>query len=332
MPNILKRLLDLLSPQDSHSTQNQPNGLTNKLIANELVVHFTERLEEESFGQRMIYPMSFNILMHPDDFEDRKASLPFVLPEVVKQFYEVMKSKQTTYSEALPSMSPDWHFQFAACEVLPNDFFGSDNASSPASVQKGSLTITATLTSQKLGGGGVSVEPNIKASLRTTNSLVGGNMNINWEALTKIEILADGVYSEKFDNSVFQNTNQPQNPKGNVPSAPQPNNALGELSYVVDGQTFRYSITNEIVEITSKNDPRSGSNLFKIPGDKIGNPHVQIKYDRSASKFTIAAFKHTRVNCKLLEVSTSNDLRTYELPANSDMLLGEEMNVSFKRF
>ena len=68
-----RKILDLLKANTDNNT------LTNKVILNELTQHFKNRLQSESVGQRMLYPMSFNILMDPQDYDERIQSIPFHL-------------------------------------------------------------------------------------------------------------------------------------------------------------------------------------------------------------------------------------------------------------
>lgn len=332
MANFFKKLLEGLRPDGGQeSVAATPQKMTNTLIMRELVANFTERLEEESVGSRMIYPMSFNILMHPDDYSDRKDSLPFSLPEVINEFYKVMLSKKNKYPTILPSMATEWFFQFAACELSCDDFVGGDNDVN-LKIEKGHLAVAATLTTKKLGqGSGVVVEENIKASLRTTNSQVGGNQNINWEALAKLDIKADGVYSQKFDSSVFAETEAKPQQGGKAPAQSPHGGAIGELSYVVGGQTFRYAMTGETTTVTGKSDTRTGANFFKIDGDGVKSPHILVKYESDKNDFKILAYAKTRVNGKLMQLSTTDELCWYTLPTNSEILLGDEINLTFKK-
>ena len=72
------------------STPN-PRLITNELLLNELANVFATRLKEESVRQRMLFPMCFNVLMHKDDYYNRKDALAMVLPEVVAEFYSIIK-------------------------------------------------------------------------------------------------------------------------------------------------------------------------------------------------------------------------------------------------
>ena len=106
--NMIKQLLDKMKaePDDFSGADH----LTNKVLLNELTSHFKTMLENESVGQRMLYPMSFNILMASADYEERRQSLPFVLPEVVANFYRIIESMKTQYPNYTPP-AKYWFFQ-----------------------------------------------------------------------------------------------------------------------------------------------------------------------------------------------------------------------------
>ncbi len=332
MPNFFKNILEVLRPKDIVESGTQTRRMSNQLIMKELVDHFTDRLEDESVGSRMIYPMSFNILMHPDDYNDRKDSLPFSLPEVINEFYKVMLSKKSKYPTILPSMATEWFFQFAACETSCDDFVGG-GSDVCLKIEKGHLAVAATLTTKKLSAGdtsGIVVEENVKASLRTTNSRVGGNQNINWEALAKLEIKAEGTFAQKFDASRFKN-DKDVSPSQYPQTQNAPAGTIGELSYVSGGKTIRYAMTCETTTVTNRSDERTGPNFFKIDGEKVKSPHIQIKHEPDTGKFKIVAYAKTRVNGKLMELSNQGELRSYELPTNSDIFISEEISLTFKK-
>ena len=82
---MIRGLLNIFAPKSSHKVKAE-EGLSNQKLLDELVEHFKDQLKNLSVGKRMLYPMSFNILLHHEDYETVKQSFPFVLPEVVKEF------------------------------------------------------------------------------------------------------------------------------------------------------------------------------------------------------------------------------------------------------
>ena len=136
---IIKNFLDKLKA-DKQDEAASNNSLTNKRLLEELTQHFKTMLEEESVGQRMLYPMSFNILMDPADYEARKHSLPFILPEVVSAFYGIIDDMRSQYPNYTPP-AKYWYFQFSSCQLETIQTWNS----MPLIVRRGHITTVATL-------------------------------------------------------------------------------------------------------------------------------------------------------------------------------------------
>ena len=96
--SIVKRVLERLRPDSGKSGERKSGNkgkskVTNKILYQELIEHFESDMEDLSVGRRVLYPMSFNILLHPDDYDRVGESLPFILPEVIAGFYGAIKAK-----------------------------------------------------------------------------------------------------------------------------------------------------------------------------------------------------------------------------------------------
>ena len=163
-----------------------PDGLlTNKRLLEELVQHFKMKLEDESFGQRMLYPMSFNILMDPVDYEARKQSLPFVLPEVVSAFYKIIDNMRSQYPIYEPP-AKYWFFQFSSC---PLGIIRTENAN-PLTVRRGHITTIATFVAFDVKNANNSfVDSNTRVSIKLDDSNVVNNVNVNTNAIKNLDIM-----------------------------------------------------------------------------------------------------------------------------------------------
>ena len=63
---MLKKILDRLLPKREKDRIIAESQLTNQILLNELVDHLREEIVKLSVGTRMLYPMSFKVLMHQD--------------------------------------------------------------------------------------------------------------------------------------------------------------------------------------------------------------------------------------------------------------------------
>ena len=64
---MLKKILDFFAPKNESYSPKGDEVLSNKVLLTELREHFKSELEKLSVGDRMLYPMSFKILLHHED-------------------------------------------------------------------------------------------------------------------------------------------------------------------------------------------------------------------------------------------------------------------------
>ena len=312
--NILN--LFTVSGSETDNDKAKTGRLTNKVLLTELVSHFKSELEELSVGERMLYPMSFTVLMHPEDFEQRKESFPHVLPEVISSFYKYIEK----YSLDFPNFTPvatHWVFQFSQCSSI--------NDSGENVVEKGKMTTIASFTALDLSTN-TAIEPNTHFSIKPQNSDPCGNNNINMDAIRNIEFRGDTTFEFKFDKDLRTNT-------AGIAANSDIETILGlaDLSYSSVRGTEHFYMKDKQIEITGSADKRSNARwLFKIGSDKISNSHILIKYQSDVKKFQIATFGKTRVNEKLLNLSKGGDVNWCDLANNSSIFMNDAISVNFK--
>lgn len=321
LKNIVKRVLEYLKA-DKGPGLDSNERLTNKVLLSELTQHFKSELEELSVGRRMIYPMSFNILMHPDDYEQRKDSLPFVLPEIVASFYGVIEDKKVEYPIYLPS-AKYWFFQFSSCKLSQIEHGNG----SVLNIQKGRMATVASLfTFDIKNASNTTMESNTRLSVKCQNSNVMNNANLNWEAVRNLDILSDGIFTYDFDDGLRRDA---QNIMAN--SNLTETKGLATLSCSQGVNNVYYTMKDDLIHISGKADLRTGRSIFKIDCDGIMDSHVQIKYISHEKKFQIAAYGQTRLNGRLLDLSVGGNVVWYDLANKSHILINEEIVVHFEK-
>lgn len=323
LSNCINRFLDKFrgdgNPEERATSSDQ---LTNKRLLEELTIHFKTMLETESVGNRMLYPMSFNILMTPDDYKSRKQSLPFVLPEVIASFYGVIESKKSVYPNYTPP-AQYWYFQFSACQM--KEVQVGDSA--PMLVRPGHLTTVASLlTFDIMGVDNVSVDNNPRVSIKLDNSQVMNDVNVNWNAIKNLDILSEGTFKYPFDMSLGQDTTKIAD-KLNVADG---GDGLAELSYSRGGRNYHFTMKDNLIHISGKNEMRKGRAFFCLESTEIKDSHVQIKYLPEEKKFQIAAYGPARLNSRELKESSGGTLYWHDLANNSSIFINDEISVRFK--
>lgn len=316
---IIKKLLDIFKGDKDGDGLNS-DQLTNKRLLEELTSHFKTMLNEESVGQRMLYPMSFNILMDPVDYNNRRQSLPFVLPQVVSAFYGIIDDMRQEYPDYTPP-AKYWYFQFSACKL------GTVQTGDSTSliVRKGHITTVATLLTFDIKeANNVSVNNNTRVSIKLDDSNVMNDVNVNWNAIKKLDILSDGTFTCKFDNTLSRDT-QRITDYLNMAEV----DGIAELSYSRGGHNYHFVMKDNLIHISGKNEMREGSSFFILESSKIKDSHVQIKYLPSDKKFQIAAFGPTKLNSRKIKESIGGDVYWHDLANYSSIFINDEISVKF---
>lgn len=314
-----KNLLDALLPPKERKPNNNP-VFSNSQLVDELVECFDYELEVRSVRSRMLYPMSFNILLHPDDYSIVEENLPFVLPEVVSAFYDEIKKYQNTYSNYIPT-AKYWFFQISPCEREIEL-----NEHDTLSVEQGKPQIMARLFTKDTSIDNTHVQTNVRVTVKPKNSNVFSTVNINMQALTGIDTLSKGTFKIKFDfekrNTVLLSTEEEQNVMFE--------DRLATLTYEDGGQKHSFYMIDHLIEISGKDETRQGSRFMKIGSNAIINSHVQIKYIPEENIFKMAAFAKTRKNAVPVNpLSSGGDIHWVNLPHNSDIFMNDTVNVKF---
>ncbi len=317
---IVKKLLDIFKGDKEKSGFND-DKLTNKILLEELTIHFKTMLDAESVGQRMLYPMSFNILMDPVDYNNRKQSLPFVLPQVVAAFYGIIDEMRKEYPDYTPP-AKYWYFQFSACQL------GSVQTgdSTPLIVRKGHITTVATLfTFDIKEANNVSVNNNTRVSIKLDDSNVMNEVNVNWNAIKNLDVISEGTFTYNFDNTLSRDT-QRITDNSNMAEV----NGIAELSYSMGGRNYHFTMKDNLINISGKNEMRKGRSFFIIESPEIQDSHVQIKYLPYEKKFQIAAYGPTRLNSRKIAESSGGNVYWHDLANKSSIFINDEVSVKFE--
>lgn len=307
---------------DKENRKPKPSKVTNKILYQELVEHFNEQIDELSVGRRLLYPMSFNILMHPDDYNTAQESLPFVLPEVISAFYTSIKEKANSFGQDVNFSPPAtyWFFQISACQV-------GEKSGEEDFIKRGEIVTTGSLTTfdiHKAQQGNVRQEANVHLSVKCQNSNTNHN-NINMDALLGMDILSEGSYTFNFDKNLIGDTSR-------ITAASNfQRKSLATLRWVsVNGNYQVYDMLDNYIDISGSAETRSTSNIVRIDNDAVVVSHVQIKYDEQAKTFALAAYEKTRLNSREVPLSTGGAPLWVPLPKfNSRIFLNDTVSIEF---
>ena len=160
----------------------------------------------------------------------------------MKEFYKVIRTMSKTYSDFTPP-AKDWVFQFSPCRM--EDVNLSDGT--VAIVRKGHITTVASLMAVDLRQKNVSVAANTRVSIKLQDSGVMNDVNVNWEAISRIDIISENYFRCKFDPLL-----NPQTVKFENGSTQE---AKAVLSYEKNGSTVKVlSTPDKWFGVTYKED------------------------------------------------------------------------------
>lgn len=316
---MLRKILDKLIPPLKRDDDQVREQLSNRVLHAELIDHFKNQVEEMSVGEKMIYPMSFNVLLHHEDYAYVKESFPFVLPEVVKGFHKVIIEKKKQYPDFTP-VAREWVFQFSSCQL--RDVNVADGRT--VVVNKGHITTIASLTAVDLRQN-VSVANNTRISIKLQDSNVMNNTNINWDAISKIDIIGENYFKCKFDPTL----NIQVAPKMDSVTPVEKNKALATLMYGKDGRNYTFTMIDNVIDICGSKGTRGLTSVFVIESDNILAPHAQIKYIPESKKFQIAVYGKTKLSGREMEISQKGMAKWYPLSNNSKIFINDEVSLKF---
>lgn len=320
---IIKKILEGLRPSsevEGEKTKGNKTAsrVTNKTLYKELVEHFKIEMEDLSVGRRILYPMSFNILLFPDDYDRVGESLPFILPEVIAGFYAAIKAKKNSMkeSDATPPATY-WFFQFASSKVKTED-------SQESFIKPGEIVTVGHLTTFdiKKAQQGTRTE-NTRLSVKCQNSNVNQN-NINQDALLGMEILTNNAYTFNFDRSMSEKLSDIQSTQRSG------DNALASLSYSDGASVVHLNMLDDLVILSGPGEKRNMENILIINNDSVDVGHVQIRYVKETNKFQLCAYSKTRLNMREVPISVGGVPVWKDMSYNSDIFLNDEVNVKFR--
>lgn len=320
MKRLIEKIIGAFVPGGGPSGNTEEGRFTSKTILKELKSHFSEELDRLSVGDRMIYPMSFNILMHPDDYAQIKESLVLACPVFVAAFYDIIRDRRARFPVYTPPAT-FWFLQFTACRP------GALAEAGDLVVERGHLTTMASLFTFDLKEAScLSEEENLQVSVRKPNSNVNFNYNVNNSILKGMDIVGENTFKIVFDPKLDSSV---QRIAGTTEG--EPHREIATLTYSSDGSKFlRYKMMDSLIQVSGRNDKREGRAIFKIDSDAVENSHLQIRYLREWRAFEIAAFAPVMLNGRKLTLSSGGNLLWHKLADKSSIFIGDSVNLEFE--
>jgi hypothetical protein len=300
--------------------QRQTNGpVTNNHILKELLDCFDNSCKRESVGKSLLFNMHYLIILHPEVYEERLPSLPIIVKEALKAFYQKLKSYKKNYDELSP-VSFHWHFRFAP---------GTDFNQERITIED--VRVIGMLTGLKPAGSGGSDRHNTaKVTMKSKATNVFDKMDINLDVLRHIHFAENGTFTVKFNPDLSVTNAAILKQSRNMESG------LARIEYFMadKNKDAVYVMKDTEIVIARKEPENLGySNYLLIESPFVSNPHARIRWIESQNKFQIASFSsnETRVNETVIARSEAGSPRWFDLDDKSQVLLNGMVTLQFKQ-
>ena len=307
-------LKNLLIPE---GREEMPASITNNDILNELAACFNNSCNTESVGSSLLFNMNFLIILHPDVYEQRLASLPVVVKEAVKIFYKGLQDYKKSYEDISP-VSSVWQFRFGPA----TEFNGSK-------IGLYDIKVIGMLTGLKTASMS-SEQQSVKVTMKSKVTNVFDKMDINLDVLRHIHFAENGNFAVKFNNDLSLRGEAAMKQTRAV------DNDLAKIDYFLGDNNKRgvYIMKDTEIVIARKEPENLGyNNYLLLESDFVSNPHARIRLNESTGKFQIASFSanETRVNEVLITRSDAAAPRWFDLEPKSQLLLNGIVTLEFKQ-
>jgi hypothetical protein len=312
--SLLDSLKNLLIPATHHQTFQ----VTNNSVLEELMACFDASCQTESVGNSLLFNMHFLVILHPDVYEQRLASLPVVVKESVKNFYKKLQVYRRSYEDMAP-VSSLWQFRFG-----PATDFNGENISA------GDIRVVGMLTGARadgMTGGQHAARVTMKA--RATN--VFDKMDVNLDVFKHIHFAENGNFTVRFNKELTL--------AGGSTLAKQTRSAahgFAKIDYFLGDKNSGGSYTmkdTEIVVARKEPDNQGYSNYLLLDSSYVSNPHIRIRLNENTGKCQLASFSahETRVNEVVVVRSHAENPQWINLEPESQVLLNGIVTLAFKQ-
>lgn len=346
MKSFLKKVQNwfLAEPENDDALMRNADekNISNQVIFDELIEHFSEILKKESFAGKMLFPMSFNILLTPDDLEDRKQAIPYLIPIILKGFYNIINNtKETSAYKDYEPTAPEWYIQFSSCGISKVSYAAAKHqieSDTPATlkaenapqkemllIRKGHIATAASLRTFNLRDAKGTSDSSVRLSLKLDKSEVITESNINIKALRGVDVISDTIFRSKFDVSLPQDVKKIENS-----ITTETTDCIARLKYFEGDDPKVFYMSEKQLFISGKYEIRSGRTYLKIEDAEIQDNHVAIKYISSENKFKITAFGPTNLDGVEMDISKGGNITYVDLPDKTSIFMNNSVKVFFE--
>ncbi len=316
---------------DPESKKSVSRRITNEQLVKILENHFRGGVKQYSVGRRMLYPMKFDVLLHPDDYNSLKDTLQFIISEITFSFYNVIREFNSKYKDYTP-VADSWVFRFAPCDI---DKYIVEGES--FTIEPGKPVTIGSFFCEGLNGRSnpsVDTDCNVQLSVCCNNSVVMEGKNINPEILRIVDVLSEGFFRQNFDKTLGEEKAETECAMSSAEPASQSNRSTdgqkyATLSYTKNGMNYHYNMLDSTVKISGSSETQNRRDIFVIDSPDIQCGHIRIRTTDRGQSFSLAAFGPANLNGRSIPPSDSEEIRWVNLANNSQIFINSSIAVKF---
>jgi hypothetical protein len=303
-PNFWQRIgiQDWFLTNENTEKLNLAPALTPDTIYQYIVEKFRNSISDLSFAERVVFYHEFIISFNADDYkefnENKQGIIGLIIQECVKKFYEILKEYRVAGKTVEPSGSK-WVFRV----VSHPDYARGDKG-----------FIGKLLPDSNAG----QKEENLRVTFIPRQTGIAQTFDVNQDVLKGFIYYSDGYFEIPYVDALeFEEKGES---KKNEALIARLETIVPDQKYA--GKKVEYLMKQDNIFVSGSEETRDDSHIFIIPSDWVNVPHLQIRYDKTDSKFYLASFGEiTTLNEVPVTRSDENNPVWVELPVNSRMLL-----------
>ena len=325
---VIDKLAKLfLGENDGNGSGNGTNF--NEYILHSLVKRFKTELKNSSVRHQMIYPMTFTVVMHNDDYQNHIVHINLFIGQVVECFYEIILKYKTKYPIYI-NPAKYWTFRFIPCLTTEMELGGKS-----IPVQQGKIFILTSpldITDEKFKGNNINVslpigksaklqEANINLDAFKNFVGIGQPIFIDWEDPSKpknnVKQDMESNAGQAFVDASKKEEASKKNPFAGIAgwsgkgssfmNVSHNSDNTPKLAYKLEGEVAYYYIKNDICWVAGNEGIQDKSDTFYVKSNKVMNPHLLIQKDNASGKYKVAAFGPAKMEEQDLPVSAKNN-------------------------
>ena len=300
--------------------------LTNKDLEDLIIDSFKEGISRFSLRNKVLYPTDFTIMLHSDNFKEFYPSFAGIMEDCVTEFIKILNKRMKGVPQEL--YTNNWRFLFAECTENAQIKQTSDRVEKNKPLIIYGLVPTA-------GGGSNGGGTHYVNTVNGPTSKLADHIAIN-EASLGVTYLGSNTFEMPIRLDFDQQAVSPiaailrwikKKTQGSSQAAAQKPNVYGHLSIsgksYVGGRTS-VELQSPVILVCGRVGLRSvrGQQVICIDDVNVGNPHLMI--ERSGNSYKITTYADIRLNG--VEIKKN---KNKELPANSDIIINNEINLKF---